>query len=111
MTKRRERFPIQVRTRWLDYSPSLHSHARTRLEAALRSFASRIHSVNVRISAHGGPEERRCEVDVAMTPAGLVAASAAGPDAYRAVEAAARRTRALVRRHVARARQDLRGVA
>ena len=107
----REAFPIHVRTRWLDYSPALHWHTRTRIEAALRSSASRIRWVNVRIS--GGdrsPDERTCDVEVVMKPDGLVAASAAATDPYRAADAAARRARTVVRRHVDRAR-DLRRAA
>jgi ribosome-associated translation inhibitor RaiA len=99
-------FPIHVRTRWLDFSPALHWYTRTRLEAALRSSASRIRWVNVRISdGDGSPGERICDVEVVLKPDGLVAASATSPDPYRAADAAARRARIVVRRHVDRARE------
>ena len=105
MTQTREAFPIHVRTRWLDYSPALHSHTRARLDAALRANAPQIQSVTARFS--GGEsrhDERVCEVDVVVRPGGLVVASATAADAYRAADVAARRARLLVRRHLARAR-------
>jgi ribosome-associated translation inhibitor RaiA len=112
MINTREDFPIHVRTRWLDYSPALHWHTRTRFEAALRSSASRIRWVNVRISGSDGDLAKRvCDVEVVMKTDGIVAASAADSDAYRAADAAARRVRTVVRRHVDRAREELRRAA
>ena len=112
MITAREAIPIHVRTPWLDYSPALHRHARTRIEAALRSSATRIRWVNARISARDGcREERVCELEVVMKPHGLVVASAAAVDAYRAADIAARRARTLVRRHVARTRDERRRAA
>ena len=105
-------FPVHVRSRWLDYSPALHSHTRTRVEAALGAHASRVRSVKVRLSGgEGTPEERICEIEVAMRPDGVLTVSASDLDAYRATDAAIRRARAAVRRHVDRARAELRRAA
>jgi ribosome-associated translation inhibitor RaiA len=112
MTNAQHAFPIHVRTRWLDYSPALLSHTRTRIDAALRSCASRVRWVNVRISdGDGTRDERVCHVDVVLKPDELVTATAADADPYRAATAAARRARTVVRRHVERRREELRQAA
>ena len=111
MTKTRDAFPIHVRTRWLDYSPALHAHARARIEAALHSSASRVQSVTVRIlDSDSRRGARTCEVEVVLRPGGFVVASVTAPDAYSAADLATRRARLLVRRHLARAR-DVRRAA
>ena len=105
-------FPVHVRSRWLDYSPALHSHTRIRVEAALRAHASRVQWVKVRLSGgEGAPEERICEIEVAMKPGGSLTVSAADLDVYRATDAAIRRARTAVRRHAERAREELRRAA
>ena len=105
-------FPVHVRSRWLDYSPALHNHTRTLIEAALRAHASRVHSVQVRLSGGEGTlEERICEIEIALKPDGVLLVSAADVDACRATDAAVRRARTAVRRHVERAREELRRAA
>lgn len=105
-------FPVHVRSRWLDYSPALHNHARTRVDAALRAHATRVQWVKVRLTGgDGAPEERICEIEVTMKPDGLLTVSASDVDAYRATDAAIRRARTAVRRHVDRAREELRRAA
>jgi ribosome-associated translation inhibitor RaiA len=97
-------FPIHVRTGWLDYSPALHSHVRTRVEAALRAFASHIRWVAVRVGP--GPGRRRsCDIEVVLAPAVWVPAFDEGEDAYTAVDAAARAARRVVGRELRRARE------
>ena len=96
-------FPIHVRTEWLDFSPALHSHARTQIGAALHAFRCRIRSVNVKIFDHdSGPRARRCDIEIVLTASGWLSVSADDTDAYRAVDAAARRARTVVRRYVDR---------
>ena len=105
-------FPVHVRSRWLDYSPALHNHTRTGVDAALRAHASRVHWVKVRLSGgEGAPEEKLCEIEVAMKPDGVLTVSAADVDAYRATDTAIRRARTAVRRHVDRSRDALRRAA
>lgn len=98
-------FPIHLHTRWLDFSPALHWHARTRIRAALRAFRARIRWVTVRIADAGGvPGVRRCEMEVMLAPTGRLSVSASDADPYRAVAAAARRARVVLRRHLDRTR-------
>ena len=99
----RTELPIHVRTQWLDFSPALHWHARTRIDATLHAFRSRIRSVNVKISDHdSSPGARRCDIEIVLTASGWLSVSAEDTDAYRAVDAAVRRARTVVRRHVDR---------
>jgi ribosome-associated translation inhibitor RaiA len=105
-------FPVHVRSRWLDYSPALHNHTRTRVDAALRAHGSRVKWVRVRISGgEGASEERLCEIEVAVKPDAVLTVSAADVDAYRATDTAIRRARTAVRRHVDRTREELRRAA
>jgi ribosome-associated translation inhibitor RaiA len=104
--------PIHIRTRWLDYSPALHAHARTRVESALHPWRSHVGRVMVRIAdVDGAPRARSCAIAVSLDQGGWVSALAVDDDAYRAVDAAARRIRSVVRRRIGRSRDVLRGAA
>jgi hypothetical protein len=109
----RAAIPTHIRTRWLDYSPALHWHARTRVQAALRPFASRVRWINVRITPGDGLRgERTCDIEVMLIPLGWVTASGTAADAYRAVDEAVRTVKGLVRREVPRRRDaELRRIA
>lgn len=72
-----QRFPVDVRSGWLDYSPAVHYHASQQIRSGLTEFASQIRAVTVRIS-DGEPHQtaqRQCEIEVMMTHAGQVSAS------------------------------------
>lgn len=109
MTEQRELYPVQLRMRWLDYSPALNWHARRRVDTALRRFGNRVREVNVQISdgngPRGGADDKRCDIEVMLRPSGSVAVSAAAGDPYLAVDLAVRRLRAVVRAHLARRRE------
>lgn len=82
------RFPIDVHTGWVDFSPALRYHASEQARARLAGYASRIRSVSIRIS-DDAPDDvngRRCEVQVSTTDAGPVTASATGADLYAIVD-------------------------
>ena len=64
----RSSFPIHVRTRWLDYSPALHWHARRHVQAALRAFEPRIRWVNVKMAGTGAAPDRTCDIELATVP-------------------------------------------
>jgi ribosome-associated translation inhibitor RaiA len=101
----RAAIPTHIRTRWLDYSPALHWHARTRVQAALRPFASRVRWIHVRITPGEGPRgERTCDIEAMLIPSGWLTASGTAADAYRAVDEAVRKIRGLLRREVPRRR-------
>ena len=96
-------FLINVRTPWLDFSPALHWHAQTRIDAMLHGFRSRIRLVNVKVSDHDSSSgARRCDIEIVFTASGSLSVLAYDADAYRAVATAARRARTVVRRHVER---------
>ena len=78
------RFPIDVHTGWVDFSPALRYHASEQARARLAGYASQIRSVSIRISDET-PDDitgRRCEVQVSTTDAGPVTASATGEDLF-----------------------------
>lgn len=85
-----QRFPVDVRTGWVDYSPALRYHATERARSVLAGFASRIRSVKVRI-ADAEPhdlERRRCEVEVLTTDGGPITVSSVGADLFDIVDRA-----------------------
>jgi putative sigma-54 modulation protein len=105
MTQPHEPFPVHIRMRWLDFSPSLHWYTGRRMESALRRFAPRIRAVNVQIADGNGPrggDDKVCEVEILVHPSVSLMASAAAPDAYQSVARAAHRARAVVRAHLDR---------
>jgi len=96
-----QRFPVRLRTGWLDFAPALQWHTGRRLQSALRPFRTRIRHVNVRVSdAPGEVDARQCEIGVVMQSGQAVRASATARGAYESVDLAADRVRALVRRHI-----------
>lgn len=104
-----ESIVVRVRMRWLDFSPALHHYTTRRIEVALRRFASRIRLVTVQIADTNGPrhapDDKLCEIEVLLQPAGSLTVSASAADAYLAVDRAVRRARAVVRGHVGRDRE------
>jgi len=60
-----QRFPVDVRTGWLDYSPALHYRASQRIGAGLAAFVSQVRAVTVRISNDEPHKtaQRHCEID------------------------------------------------
>jgi ribosome-associated translation inhibitor RaiA len=95
--------------RWLDFSPALHHYTTRRMEIALRRVAAKIRGVTVQIAdtngPRGGPDDKVCEVEVLLRPAGSLTVSANAPDPYLAVDRAVRRVRAAVRSQVSRERE------
>ena len=72
MRHAQQRFPIDVRTGWVDYSPALRYHASQRIRARLAEFASQIRSVTVLISDDEPHKtgQRCCEIEVMTTHSG-----------------------------------------
>ena len=83
-------FPIHVRTRWIDFSPALHWYATQKVRSALRPVASRVRAVTVRIADHEphDPSTKLCAIDVALKPAGTIAATATGTNLCELVDRA-----------------------
>jgi phage baseplate assembly protein gpV len=85
-----QRFPVDVRTSWQDYSPAFHYQAAQRIRSGLAEFASQIRAVTVRIS-DGEPHttaQRQCEIEVMMTHAGQVSASSVGVNLFTLLDGA-----------------------
>jgi ribosome-associated translation inhibitor RaiA len=85
-----QRFPIDVRTGWIDYSPALRHHASHRIRSLHPELASQIRAVTLRISdaeAHE-PAQRRCDVEVMTTHAGPISASSVGVELFTLVDRA-----------------------
>ena len=82
------RFPIDVHTGWVDFSPALRYHASQEARSRLAGFAPQIRSVSIRISDEAPDEinSRRCEVEVSTIDAGPVTASATGEDLFAIVD-------------------------
>jgi hypothetical protein len=74
----------------VDYSPALRYHALERLGSSLAEFAPRIRSVTLRISDDPPhtTRQRRCDIDVVTTDAGVVSASSAGRNLFALVDRA-----------------------
>jgi ribosomal subunit interface protein len=93
------RFPINVHTGWVDYSPALRSYASQRIKSRLAEFAPQIRSVAVRISSDRPQmtSRRRCDIEVVTRDAAPITASAAGVPMFtvidRALDAIVRRLR------------------
>jgi hypothetical protein len=101
MDRTLQAFPVDVRTGWIDFSPSLHWHVTRTIISALGAFASRIRSVAVRITDHQ-PQNgtgRRCSIDVELKSGGRISSVAAGRDLYTPVHDAARAAAAQLRGH------------
>jgi hypothetical protein len=78
-----QRFPVDVRTGWLDYSPAFLYHVSQRIRSGLTEFASQIRAVTVRISDEPRKSaHRRCEIEVMTTHAGQISASSVGVNLY-----------------------------
>ena len=90
MRHAQQRFSIDVRTGWVDYSPALRHHAGERIRASLAEFASQIRSVTVRIwnDEPHHPTQRRCEIEVMTTHAGPISGSSAGTELFGLVDRA-----------------------
>ena len=88
MPHTRPRFPIAVQTGWVDYSPALRYHASERIGSSLAEFAPRIRSVTVRIAddAPHTTRQRRCDIGVVTTDAGVVSASSTGRNLFALVD-------------------------
>ncbi len=88
MPHTQHRFPIAVRTSWVDYSPALRYYASERSVVSLAEFAQRIRSVAVRISDDEPhtTKQRRCDIDVVTTDAGVVSASSTGRNLFGLVD-------------------------
>jgi ribosome-associated translation inhibitor RaiA len=84
------RYPIDVHTGWVDFSPALRYHATEQARSRLAGFAPQIRAVSIRIS-DGMPDDvraRRCDVRVSTANAGAVTASATGADLFAIVNTA-----------------------
>jgi ribosome-associated translation inhibitor RaiA len=107
MTLSQESFPVRIRTRWLDFSPALHWYAQRRTAFAFRRFAARVRRVDVVIADSNGPrggDDKICEIEVFLNPAGSILVSARSDDPYQSVDRAIRRARASLRASIDRAR-------
>jgi hypothetical protein len=94
-------FPVNVQTRWLDFSPAFRWHTVRKIESSLQPFASRIRSVTVRITdADGDLVGRKCLIQVVMHPRGFFSASATGAGPYESAERAIARVRAVMHRRL-----------
>jgi ribosomal subunit interface protein len=84
------RFPINVQTGWVDYSPALRSYAAQRIKSRLTEFAPQIRSVTVRISSDEPlmVSRRRCDIEVVTTGAEPITASAAGVPMFTVIDRA-----------------------
>jgi ribosome-associated translation inhibitor RaiA len=84
-------FPVHVRTGWIDYSPALHWYATQKVRSALRSVASRIRAVTVRIADHEphDPSTRLCAIDVSVKPTGTISATSTGRNVCELIDHAA----------------------
>lgn len=84
MRDTRFRFPVDVHTGWVDFSPALRYHASQEARARLAGFAATIRSVQIRISNDTPQDaaERRCDVQVSTTDAGAVTATTTGADLF-----------------------------
>jgi hypothetical protein len=94
-------FPVDIRTGWIDYSPSLRYDASQRIRSLLAEFASHICSVRVRISAGrpAKPALRRCDVEVMTRQAGPFSASSVGVDPITLVDGTANSVLETLRDH------------
>jgi ribosome-associated translation inhibitor RaiA len=88
MRNGQQRFPIDIRTSWVDYSPALRFHASQRIGSLPAALASQIRSVVVRIwnDEPDNSTQRRCTIDVTTTHAGLISASSVGVDLFALVD-------------------------
>ena len=79
-----ERFPINVRTGWLDYSPALRYQASERIRSHLAEFGPQVRSVTIHISDDGPQRtaQRRCEIEVLTAHAGRISFASVGLDAF-----------------------------
>lgn len=90
MNRTQQPFPVSVRTGWIDFSPALHSYARTRVITALGTFATRIRSVTVRVIDHEphDPATRLCAMEVELKPVGTLSATSTGRNVYESIDQA-----------------------
>jgi hypothetical protein len=94
-------FPVNVQTRWLDFSPALRWHTARKVESSLQPFASRIRLVTVRITDAGSDlVARRCLIQVVMHPRLFFSASAIAAGSYKSVDTAIARVRAIMDRRL-----------
>jgi ribosome-associated translation inhibitor RaiA len=85
---------IDIRSSNVPLSAALRDHTAHRIRLALRSMASRIDRVVVRLVDVNGPKggpDKVCRMDVRLLPAGRLFVEATEADAYVAVIQAARR--------------------
>ena len=103
MRETRFRYPIDVHTGWVDFSPALRYHATEQARARLAGFAPHIRAVTIRISDDRPDDvsERRCDVQVATANAGAVTASATGADLFAIVNSAIDDSVEALHRHTA----------
>ena len=102
------RFPISVRTGWIDYSPAIRYHALQRARSRMAAFAPQIRSVAIRISQdelHTGAQ-RRCDIEVITADAGPISASLVGVDLFRLVDGSVATIVAMLRARTAVRPQD-----
>ena len=90
MHRTQQPFPVSIRTGWIDFSPALHSYARTKVIRALGAFAARIRGVTVRVTDREphDPATRRCAIEVELRPVGTLSATSAGRDVYESIDQA-----------------------
>jgi ribosome-associated translation inhibitor RaiA len=102
MEARRQAFPIDIHTGWVDFSPALHSHVTQTVGLRLERSAPLIRSIAVHIRSPrlSDLEARVCAIDVALNPSGSVSASATGTDLFEIVNRASERLRVELEQHV-----------
>ena len=95
-------YSVDLQTSWTDFSPALHWDTSRTVRATLRRFSARIRSVKVRITSDRIDDlnTRRCTMEVAMKPYGLVSASVTGVDLQEIVELGAIRLRAEIQQRL-----------
>ena len=102
------RFPINVHTGWVDYSPALRSYASQRIKSRLAEFAPQIRVVTVRISSDGPQmvSRRRCDIEVLTTGAEAITASASGVPMFTVIDRALDTVVRKLRMHASAEPQD-----
>lgn len=96
-----------VRDRGVDLTEEKRAAVERALHFALDRFASRVDAVTVGLTDVNGPRggiDKRCRIEVALNPSGLVFIEEMGQDVMAAVHVAAQRAGAAVARKLQRDR-------
>ena len=98
---------LSIKGHDLDLSDALRAYTERRLRFSLGGFATRLRSVDVRLSDVNGPRggiDKDCAITIILRQLGVVFARAKGVDAYSTVDCAASRARSALARRLNRHR-------